>query len=281
VPSRAYLIVAVLGALLLVVVVAVVVLYLRRRRRRARLRRAVGPRLPLVLAHGLLGFDSVGVWPITRHYFNGVPARLAADGCQVHRTRVAPLGSIERRAEQLAAQIGTLDARRVSIIAHSMGGLDARYAISRLGLAEQVAVLVTVATPHLGTPLAGRSDGSAGARLGQLLDRLGAEAIADLTPAHLATFNEQVPDVRGVEYLCVVAAAASASDVHPMLRPSYRWLLEHAGPNDGLVPAASQRWGEIVLELEADHWAQIGWGRRPVALELYPQLARELRARGY
>ena len=34
-----------------------------------------------------------------------------------------------------------------------MGGLDARYAISRRGLAERVACL-TVETPHRGTPLA-------------------------------------------------------------------------------------------------------------------------------
>lgn len=44
---------------------------------------------------------------------------------------------------------------RLNIIAHSMGGLDARYyAISWLGLAERVASLTTIGIPHLGTPLA-------------------------------------------------------------------------------------------------------------------------------
>ena len=55
-------------------------------------------------------------------------------------------------------------ARKVNIIAHSMGGLDARYAIAKLGLADRVASLVTIGTPHLGTPLA-----NLGARLSDLL----------------------------------------------------------------------------------------------------------------
>ena len=42
-------------------------------------------------------------------------------------------------AEALAAAVRALPAGRVNIIAHSMGGLDARYAISKLGLGNRVA----------------------------------------------------------------------------------------------------------------------------------------------
>ena len=43
---------------------------------------------------------------------------------------------------------------RVVIIAHSMGGLDARYMISRLGMDDRVTALVTITTPHRGSPYA-------------------------------------------------------------------------------------------------------------------------------
>lgn len=55
-----------------------------------------------------------------------------------------------------------------------------------------------------------------------------------------------------------------------------------------MVPAASQAWGEVLREIEADHWAQIGWSpqlRGSVekfdALAFYEELLRELRGRGF
>jgi len=44
--------------------------------------------------------------------------------------------------------------KKVNVIGHSMGGIDARVAIARFGAAERVASLTTVASPHRGTPLA-------------------------------------------------------------------------------------------------------------------------------
>lgn len=43
---------------------------------------------------------------------------------------------------------------KVNIIAHSMGGLDARYMISALGGANRVASLTTISTPHTGSKVA-------------------------------------------------------------------------------------------------------------------------------
>ena len=39
----------------------------------------------------------------------------------------------------------------------------------------------------------------------------------------------------------------------------HAYLRKVAGANDGLVPMASQYWGETLAEIEADHFAQIGW----------------------
>ena len=109
------------------------------------------PRHPLVLVHGYFGFDSIGALKIKQEYFRGVRGRLEALGHQVYLARVAPAAGVRRRAAELAEQVRRLPCERVNIIAHSMGGVDARYAISKLGLDERVASLLTIGTPHRGT----------------------------------------------------------------------------------------------------------------------------------
>jgi triacylglycerol lipase len=166
-----------------------------------------------------------------------------------------------------------------------MGGLDARYAISRLGLAAKVVSLTTIGTPHRGTPLADVGTELLGERLGlrRLAGalRLGTEAFYALTTARMAAFNAEVPDMRGVAYGSWVAAfEAHDRALHPLLLPGYLYLARREGPNDGLVPAASQRWGEVLGTVEADHWAQVGWSSRFDAQALYASLFEQLRVRG-
>ena len=84
----------------------------------------------------------------------------------------------------------------------------------------------------------------------------------------------------GVVYGSVVGIAARRRDVNPLLLPTYLWLGDRGGASDGVVPAESQRWGEVVATIEADHWAQIGWSRRFDAAEFYVELLRDLRGRG-
>lgn len=267
-------------------VAAGALLWRRRARRRWRVRpahvRRPTPKYPVVLAHGLLGFDDIRIGRARHEYFRGVSARLERAGCVVHRCRVAKTASVAVRAAELAAFVRELPARRVNLVAHSMGGLDARYAVSRLGLAGKVASLTTVGTPHGGTPLAdlGANLGRA-ARVFSALERFGVdvEAFHDLTSPRMAAFNRDVPDARGVMYASVVGAPPRRSEVTPILLPSWVWL-SGEGENDGMVPAASQRWGDVVFEIGADHFAQIGWSRRFDAAEFYAELLRELRGRG-
>ncbi|HSN90772.1 MAG TPA: alpha/beta fold hydrolase [Anaeromyxobacteraceae bacterium] len=283
--SRAWIALAALG------VAALLLLAWRLWRRRRlprriarRMRRAPAPRYPVVLAHGLFGFDQIRVGFSRQDYFRGVPARLQGEGWVVHRARVASAASVATRADELAAFIRDLPGPRVNVVAHSMGGLDARYALARLGLADRVASLTTVGTPHLGTPVADLGEELADrARLRGALERMGLrmDALRDLTTERMAWFNREVPDVRGVAYGSVVAVVRRKRDVNPLLLPTYLWLAERGGENDGMVPAASQRWGEVLAEIEADHWAQIGWSRRFDAAGFYADLLRELRGRGF
>ncbi|HYV48998.1 MAG TPA: hypothetical protein VFA20_29260 [Myxococcaceae bacterium] len=270
-------------------------LFWRWRRRKARLepaprpipaRRAARIRHPLVLAHGILGFDQINLPGVHPEYFRGVPERLRELGAEVHAVRVGPLSSVKERAAELARAVQSISADRVNIIAHSMGGLDARYAISRLGLAAKVASLTTIGTPHRGTPLA-----DAGTALGDklklrgLLGKLGldTDAFYDLTTGNLQAFNDAVPDAPGILYGSYAARTKGLALVlNPLLLPTYLYLSDRAGENDGLVPTASQPWGELLGRVEADHWAQIGWSAANHfdAPAFYAGVLRELADRG-
>ncbi|MGF1467919.1 MAG: lipase family alpha/beta hydrolase [Sandaracinaceae bacterium] len=242
-------------------------------------------RYPVLLVHGVMGFDQVTVRGKSYAYFRGVEEHLEALGTDVRSVRLPSLSSVEVRARALAEIVERTAAPKVNLVAHSMGGLDARYAIARHGLASRVASLVTIGTPHRGTPLA-----DAGTRL---LDRLGLRAILrrigstidafdDLTSERTSRLNEELLDVRSVFYGSVIARVPPSGPTHPLLRPTHRYLAGRAGDNDGLVPAASQAWGEVILEIEVDHWAQVGWSVSSDvdARDVYAAIVRELKARG-
>jgi len=275
-------------ALLLAAAVGLGLWLWHRRRVRPRLRRRrrvpARPRYPVVLVHGLFGFDELELGKVRHAYFKGVREALARDGHVVHVAKVALAGSIATRAGELARFVGSTEGRRVNLVAHSMGGLDARFAIARLGLDRRVASLVTVGTPHRGSPLADLSGGLA-ERLG-LFRALAAtgvsvDAFRDLTSTNMARFNEEVRDARSVAYGSVVGVIRRKRRTNPLLVPSQMWLHRTWGDNDGVVPASSQRWGQVLAEIEADHWAQVGWSRHFDAAAFYRDLLRELRAMGF
>jgi triacylglycerol lipase len=221
-----------------------------------------GPPLPVVLVHGLFGFDRIGVPGVKLHYFRGIVKHLESLGCHAHAVRLPSAASVPDRAKILVDCITALGHERVDIIAHSLGGLDARYALAKLGLASKVRALVTVGTPHRGTPLVDLFiSGPIGvARKGLATLGITTRALDWLSPAALARFNEDVRDVPGVRYACVVAGIREpGTPLSLALAPTHAYLRRVAGPNDGLVPMASQYWGETIAEIEADHWEQVGW----------------------
>lgn len=85
---------------------------------------------PIVLVHGLFGFDDI----LFVDYFYKVPHKLTRNGAQVYIAEVAPANSTEVRGEQLLQYIDEVlalsGAEKVNIIGHSHGGPTARYAAS-------------------------------------------------------------------------------------------------------------------------------------------------------
>ncbi len=221
-----------------------------------------GPPLPVILVHGLFGFDRIGVPGVKLHYFRGIVKHLESIGCHAHAVRLPAAASVPDRARILVEKINALPHERVDIIAHSLGGLDARYALAKLGLGTKVRALVTIGTPHKGTPLANwANEGPLGlARKAIRLLGVSLHALDWLSPSALERFNADVKDAPGVRYACVVGGIRdSATPVSLAIAPVHAYLRRVAGPNDGLVPIASQYWGETLAEIEADHFEQVGW----------------------
>jgi triacylglycerol lipase len=247
--------------------------------------RGARTRYPVVMAHGMFGFAEIGIGSMKQDYFRGIPEHLGKLGVKVYRVRVPPAASVAKRAAVLADAIRDVEERKVNIIAHSMGGLDARYAISKLHVAGRVASLTTIGTPHRGTPLADAGTYMLGEILGirRILSTvgLGLDAFYNMTTDHMAVFNRDVLNVRGVRYFSVAAAVGQEDNaVHSLLAASHDFLDKNAGPNDGLVPADSQKWGKVLFEIEAGHWAQIGWSSGLDAPSFYEKLLRKLRSQG-
>ncbi len=255
--------------------------------RRWRLRGgALAPRFPVVLLHGLGGFDQLPLGSMNASYFRGLERLFEQHGVRAYRTTVPAFGTVEDRAQALARELRALAARtgmrRCNLVAQSMGGLDARYAIAHDdGVRALVASLVTIGTPHRGTPIADLGSSVLGMTgLATLLARLGVSMgfVRDLSSAALATFNTRVPDAKGVFYGSVVSAAP-AGRLSPPLAPLAP-LLAKSGESDGVVPAASQAWGVVLAKVVADHWGEIGWSSCGDVVELFGTVLRELRARG-
>jgi triacylglycerol lipase len=258
---------AFLIGLLVIALLAVVVLVVVRRRKPVVIEpvptpQVARPRLPVVLVHGFFGFDRLPIPGAKLDYFRGIAEHLNELGCDTHAVRLPAAAAVPDRARALVTAIEALPHERVDMIAHSLGGLDARYALAKLGLAKRVRSLVTIGTPHRGTPLADLATGGALAWPRKIVGALGMplHALDWLSTASLERFNRDVPDAPGVRYACVVGGMRAEPPVIPLpLVAAHGFLRRVAGPNDGLVPMSSQYWGETLAEIEADHFAQVGW----------------------
>jgi triacylglycerol lipase len=234
------------------------------------------------MVHGIVGFDEIRLIGTRHDYFRGIVAALAARGVTTYRPRLPWAASVPERARRLAEFIRGLPGEKVNVIAHSMGGLDARYAIAHLGLADKIECLVTVATPHRGTPLAALGALRATRALRQVVQRLGLDTsgVEWLTPAGARRFNDDCPDQPGVRYACVVASARTPWH-SPWLFPSWLYLRATGGHSDGMVPRDSQHWGETLFEVDVDHFTQIGWSFAGGPADLYARIVEELARRGH
>ncbi len=206
----------------------------------------------LVLVHGYLG-----AWP----WLYWLPMRptwreLKALGCRVVLADLPSTGRVEVRARRLGAIVRRLSPKKVIVVAHSMGGIDARYAVWRYDPHNLIKAVITINTPHLGTPLAewAIERGSFIARLVRSLDEGG---LHQLTPEAMVRFNERVQTPPSTKFLALGSYEAP-ENLHPLLHPYGEWLEDHTGANDGIVPTHSALPDEGEPIIGADHLSIIG-----------------------
>lgn len=250
---------------------------------------------PIILAHGIARFDilreklaaELGIKPNSFddqfQYFRNIRTHLNSKGFDsVHNTNVDFAGSLDLRSRQLCDQVNSImaetGAAKVHVIAHSMGGLDARKMIVDLGMDSKVASLTTIGTPHLGTILADQMLAIGGTVLISVLEKaihVDLDGFRDLTTAACGAFNSRAEDAEATNSVRYQTFGSSqhASDVFLPLLASWFAIDRFDGPNDGLVSVRSQQWKSKLISsqgsekevrqhtfpIAADHLNQVGW----------------------
>ena len=82
---------------------------------------------PIVLVHGVTGFDTIGG---LINYFHKIPYNLERSGAKVYTTSVSFVNSSEARGQQLATFVSGLGESKVNLMAHSQGAPTSRVAAS-------------------------------------------------------------------------------------------------------------------------------------------------------
>jgi len=221
---------------------------------------------PIVLAHGIARFDALGDRILhldntpdpkldCLHYFKCIRTMLNGHGFNAWHSNVPWAAGVSARAEQL--RLNVLDilnktkAEKVNIIAHSMGGLDARHMMFKdrnTGrIHETIASLVTISTPHEGSPAPDWILENL-PEVPHILKDLGiaAEGLRDLTTAECAKFNNDHQVIAFENSLAdrvsTYAGQSNLLSTLGVLKPFYMLIKQHQGPNDGLVSVQGAKW---------------------------------------
>jgi triacylglycerol lipase len=251
------------------------------------------PAATVVLVHGMGGFRNIG--PVG--YFFQVPALWQQQGAKVYVAAEASFASIEDRAAQLKAQLDRIQGPLV-LVAHSQGGLDARWLITKLGYANRVRALITIATPHRGSPVADVWTGVTKGPIEDVINILigtfgwslaGAE---ELTTGYMTNkFNPAVPDASNVIYWSYAGKAtplgigSNAGWLHSVLLPTWTLMQAEHRDSDGIVPVDSARWGVFKGYIPGDHLGEVNQplGETPGfhALSFYSGLLQAMHDQGW
>ncbi|MEG0663083.1 MAG: alpha/beta fold hydrolase, partial [Anaerovoracaceae bacterium] len=211
---------------------------------------------PLMLIHGI-GYDDYG----RQSYWGRIPGVLRENGGAVYFGYQDPFGSISHNSEQIAQRIEVVRKKtgkdKVNLIAHSKGGLEARYVVSQLDMGEKVASITTLATPHRGIITLDKLQSKRQRGLRHLLHLFntmlkidGGERPTDnriynqLTADYMEVFNALVKDVPGIYYQSY-AFDMKNSKSDPAMGIFHRIIGKLEGPNDGLVSVESAKWGDF------------------------------------
>lgn len=239
-------------------------------------------RYPIVLVHGLFGFDTAaGV-----DYWYRIPEALRRGGAEVYVAQVSAAEDTVVRGEQLARQVETIlassGADRVNLIGHSHGGPTIRYVASVYP--QYVSSVTSVGGVNWGArladvlqgvvdnvPFSGNLIGYLGNSLSGLIDLLSSggneqdilAALKALSTEETVAFNQQYPEGvpdrycgnapreadNGISYFSWSGAKPLTNFLDPsdaLLAATSIVFLGEA--NDGLVSSCSSHLGEVIRD---------------------------------
>jgi triacylglycerol lipase len=213
---------------------------------------------PFVLIHGA-GYRDKTLGFID--YWGRIPSYLSEHGVRVYYGGTDAWGSIEHNSEIIKNKIaGILEesgVEKVNIIAHSRGGLEARYFISALKMDHAVASLTTVSTPHHGVKamnIAVKTPDGLYKFISFFVNGW-FKILGDKKPDYFTSsrqlseiysieFNKQNPDNESIYYQSYAAEMKYFfSDLNFIIMNPFIQMTD--GDNDGLCPVDSAKWGDF------------------------------------
>lgn len=235
---------------------------------------------PIVFMHGMAGraqyFKKIDYW-------RDVDAIARSIGARAYFLDAPAIASSFERAQNLYHEIQAIleetGAKRVHLVGHSQGGLDARVLMGAFDIAHRVASLTTLSTPHHGTRA-------------KIQDPIWTGM--DFRESYIETvFNPSFPVLAGIPRISYGAVACANFD--KVCRERFPdaastlfifWLFgtqtmelysgdAFHGANDGAVPMSSARWGTFAGILRADH-LDIIWGDSFDRVGFYKHIMQQL-----
>jgi len=218
---------------------------------------------PILFVHGVFFRDSKLL-----NYWGRIPEELEKNGATIYYGKQESAASVEECGYQIAERVRDIirktGCEKVNIIAHSKGGLDSRYAISKFGIDDLVASLTTINTPHRGCEFAEyllekipvKQKDKIASTYNAALRKVGDDkpdfiaAVTDLTKSACEKFNEEIIDSPNVYYQSVGSCLKRPIGGRFPLNLTTAFVKHFDGRNDGLVGEESFRWGEDFTFLE-------------------------------
>jgi len=212
---------------------------------------------PIMLIHGI-GYNDAD----HPEYWGRIPEILRENGAEIYFGGQDGFGNVTHNAEQLKTAmqktLAAAGAEKLNLIAHSKGGVEARYALTKLGMGSKAASLTTMATPHRGIMTIDKMKIKPGKGplkflyriFGMMLRIDGGElpetddVYDQLTADYMKVFNDMVRDVPGVYYQSY-AFDMKNSYSDPAMGLFYSIVEKNEGSNDGLVSVESAKWGDF------------------------------------
>ncbi len=260
------------------------------------------PKYPILLCHG---FGAVGslIKPSPLHD----PAMLMREhGVIAFAPNIVPYASIEVRGLNWIRIIETLVSKykiqKFNVVAHSMGGLDMRYALANSDIGKHVASLTTVATPHHGTYLANlvlKTPELITEKVSEVMDWFANNvypkeksdtfsSVEQLTMEYVRdVFNPAIRTPEDIPVFSYSASVGKGTDyaLNPIFKIQNAQIYEHEGANDSFVSVESAKWGEYLGNVHISHLnqinVQVGKEFRQIYLDLWLGIIKTLTERGF